>query len=92
MKLEMARFLKNREQMLYYLARENVVPVKAPPWAKYQFELRRNDKTKTGDPGRHITGRETTPDVIESLGIHDERSCKEVREYIKRLRKSIGYR
>ena len=48
MRLEMARFLKDREQMLHYLAQENVVPVKSPSWADHPFELRRNEKAKKG--------------------------------------------
>lgn len=92
MKLEMGRFVKDREQMLYYLARENIVPVKAPPWADHPFELRRNEKTKRGQIGRHVAGTETTPFVMDILGIHDERSCKEVREHIKQIRKALGYK
>ncbi len=92
MKLQMARFLSDREQMLHYLAQESVVPVKAPPWADYPFELRRYEKAERGQIGQHLIGKETTPLVIECLGIRDEKSCKEVREHIKRLRKSIGYR
>jgi hypothetical protein len=92
LKLEMGRFLKDREQMLHYLAQENVVPVKAPPWADHPFELRRNEKSKRGQIGQHIVGKETTPLVMECLGIRDENSCREVRERIKRLRKSFGYK
>lgn len=92
MRLEMARFLKHREQMLHYLARENVVPVKAPPWADYPFELRRNEKVKRGQIGQHLVGKETTPLVLELLGVRDETSCREVRELIKRLQKTYAYR
>jgi hypothetical protein len=92
MELEIGRFLKDRQQMLNYLAQQNVVPVKAPPWADHPFELRRNEKTKRGQPGQHIAGKETTAFLIECLGIRDERSCKEVRERIKRLRRSLGYK
>ena len=91
MKLEMARLLKNREQMLHYLAQQNVVPVKAPPWAEHPFELRRNEKTRRKQPGQHIVAPKTTPVVMEALGVRDERSCKEVRERIERLRKTYGY-
>jgi len=92
MKLDMARFLKDREQMLHYLARENIVPVKAPPWAVHQFELRRNERTGRGQIGRHVSGKETTALLIQLLGIHDEASCREVREHIKSLRTSFGYK
>jgi len=79
--LEFGRFLKDRQQMLYYLARQNIVPKKAPSWAGHPFMLR-----------PRIAGKETTALIIECLGIHDERSCKEVREHIKRLRRSLGYK
>lgn len=92
MKLEMARFLKNNEQMLHYLAQMNVVPVKAPQWADHPFELRRNEKVKRGQPGQHLVGKETTPLVMELLGVQDEKSCREVRECIKRLRQTYRYR
>jgi len=89
MKFEM---FKDKEQMLRYLAQENVVPVKAPPWADHPFELRRNEKVKRGQIGRHMLGKQTTPLIIELLGVRDEKSCKEVRERIKGLRKSLGYK
>lgn len=92
MKLEIARFLGNKEQLLHYLAQENIVPVKSPPWADHPFELRRNEKAKKGQLGQHLVGKETTPLVTEVLGVRDERSCKEIREHIKRLRKTYGYR
>lgn len=87
-----ARFLKDPEEMLRCLAWENIAPVKAPPWADHPFELRRNEKAKRSQLGQHIAGKETAPLVIELLGIRDERSCKEVRERIKHLRESLGYR
>ena len=92
MKLEIARFLRDREQLLNYLARENIVPVKAPPWAEHPFELRRSEKTIRGQIGQHLVGQKTTPVVMEVLGVRDERSCKEVRERIKQLQKTFGYR
>jgi hypothetical protein len=92
MKIEIARFLKDREQLLNYLARENIVPVKAPPWADHPFELRRREKTIRGQIGQHLVSQKTTPVVMEVLGVRDERSCKEVRERIKQLRKTFGYR
>lgn len=92
MKLEMARFLKDREQLLNYLAQQNVVPVKAPPWAEHEFELRRNEKTKKGQIGQHLISKGLTPFVMELLGVRDEKSCKEVRERVKRLRKSLEYK
>lgn len=92
MKLEIGRFLRNRELLLNYLAQENIVPVKAPPWAEYPFELRRREKTIRGQIGQHLVGQKTTPVVMEVLGVRDEKSCKEVREHIKRLRKTFSYR
>lgn len=92
MKLEMARFLKNKEQMLYYLARENVVPVKSPPWADHPFELRRNQKMKRGQIGQHLVGKEIIPLVMELLGVKDERSCREVRERIKHIRQQLRFK
>ena len=92
MKLEMARFLKDREQMLHYLAGENVVPVNAPPWAEYPFSLRRNEKVKKGQIGRRTVSRGIIPLVMELLGVRDETSCRDVRELIKRLRKTYAYR
>ena len=88
----MARFLKDRDQMLHYLAQENVVPVKAPPWADYPFELRRNEKVKRGQIGQHLVSKGTMPMVLELLGVRNETSCREVRELIKRLRKTYAYR
>ena len=92
MKIEMARYAKDPEQMLSYLARMNVVPVKAPSWADHPFELRRNEKTKMGLLGHHLVGRETTPIVIQLLGIHDKKSCDAVRNRIREIRKSMGYK
>ena len=91
MKLETARFLKDREQtlMLHYLARENIVPVKAPPWADHPFELRRNERGKRGQVGKHVYGKAATASIINVLGIRDESSCKEVREHIKHIRQSM---
>lgn len=91
MKLETARFLKDREQtlMLHYLARENIVPVKAPLWADHPFELRRNERRKRDQIGQHVAGKETTAFIINILCIHDESSCKEVRECIKHIRQSM---
>jgi hypothetical protein len=91
MKLEIARLLSNKEHLLSYLAKENIVPVKAPPWAAHRFELRRNEKMLKGLIGRHVTGRKTMPLILDALGVHDEKSCKEVREHIKHLRKIYGY-
>ncbi|GAG78494.1 unnamed protein product [marine sediment metagenome] len=87
MRLDMARFLKDKEQLVNYFARENIVPVKAPPWAKPRFELRRNTK----QPG-HLVSSNMLPVVLEALGVQDERSCKDVREHIKHLRKVYGYK
>jgi hypothetical protein len=86
----MARFLKDPEELLHYLARENIVPVKAPEWADHPFELRRNEKSKR-DPGGRLAGKETTALVLEILGVHDEKSCKATREQIKHLRRSMRY-
>ncbi len=86
MTLDMLGFLNNKEQLMHYLARENIVPVKAPPWADHSFELRRNEKTVRGQIGRHLLGKETTAFVLEHLGVGDEQSCKEVREHIKWIR------
>jgi len=61
MKLEIARFLKDREQLLSYLAQQNVAPVKAPPWAEHEFELRRNEKTRRGQIGQHVISKGLTP-------------------------------
>jgi len=90
--LEIARFLRNPKEMLQRLAQENVVPVKAPPWAKYPFELRRNEKRKRGQFGPHLAGKETTPLILECLGVRDDKSCKEMRERIKQIRKNLGLR
>lgn len=92
MKIEIARYAKDPEQILFYLARMNVVPVKAPPWADHPFELRRNEKTKMGLLGHHMVGKETTPIIIELLGIHDEKSCDAVRKRINKIRKSMKYK
>lgn len=89
MKLEMARFLRDEKQMLYYLAQANVVPVQSPSWAEYPFELRRNQKM---DTGRHIASPAMTSHIMELLGIHDKRSCEEVRERIKFIRQQVGYK
>ena len=92
MKLETARFLKDREQTLtlHYLARQNIVPVKAPLWADHPFELRRNERGKRGQIGQHVEGKETTAFIINDvLCIRDESSCKEVRECIKHIRQSM---
>lgn len=91
MKLDMARFMNDRDGMLHYLAKENVVPVKAPPWADHPFELRRNEKTLRGQIGKHLVGREMTPLVLELLGVRDEQSCKAVRKRIKQIRQHFGY-
>ena len=92
MELNMGKCMKNREMMLRYLASENVVPVKAPPWAKHPFELRRNEKTKKLQVGRHMVGTETTPEVLGLLGVSDYQSCKAVREHMKKIRKSMGFK
>jgi len=86
MKLEMARFLKDEKQLLYYLAQVNVVPVRSPPWAEYPFELRRNQKMKT----ERIASPAMTSHIMEFLGIRDKRSCEEVRERIKSIRRQLG--
>jgi len=91
MKLEMARFLKSREQTLYYLAHENIVPVKSPPWAEHPFGLRRNEKTKRGQIGQHLLGTKTTPLIMELLGIHDERSCRQVRQHIRLIQQEVRH-
>lgn len=87
----MARFPEDREQMLHYLARENIVPVNAPPWAAHPFDLRRNEKGKRGQVGQHVCGRETTALIIDGLCIRDDSSCKEVREHIKHIRQLMGH-
>lgn len=92
MRLEIARFLKDREQMLHYLAQQNVVPVKSPPWADYPFELRRNERVKRGQIGQHLVSQGMTPLVMEILGVRNETSCRGVREAIKCLRKTYGYK
>lgn len=91
MKLDVARFMGGPERMLHYLAKENVVPVKAPPWADYPFELRRNEKTKRVQVGTHFVSKGMTPLVLEVLGVRDERSCKAVRDRIKRIQQHSGY-
>lgn len=80
-----------RQEVLLSLARGNIVPVKAPPWARYPFALRRNDKTKKGERGRLI-GSGAADLILKELGVRDEESCRESRERIKRLRKSYGYK
>ena len=80
----------DRDWWIPRFAWEDMVPVKAPPWAKYPFELRRNQKTEKGQPGRHYAGRETTPEILKFLDIHDEESCRRVREQIKRRRRQLG--
>lgn len=92
MKIEMAGFFADIEQLLHFLARENTVPVKAPPWADHPFLLRRNAKKERNLPGRHMIGKETTPVIIERLGIHDNQSCERVRERIKQIRHCLGYK
>jgi hypothetical protein len=92
MRLEIARFLKDREQMLHYLAQQNVVPVKSPPWADCPFELRRNEKFKRGQVGQHLVSKGMAPLLMEILGVRDETSCRGIREVIKRLRKTYGYK
>jgi hypothetical protein len=82
----------NRNEWLEYLAKENIVPVIAPDWAKYPFELRRNEKTIKRQIGRHFIGKETTPQIIQLLGVSDEKSCKDIREYIISLRQIRNYR
>ena len=83
------------DQLIRDFAKSNVVPVKAPSWAKHRYELRRNNKAdKAGKytQGPHAFGREQTAAIIKVLGISDDRSCKAVREHIKRLRTSLGYK
>jgi len=63
MKLQKARFLDDPQGVLDYLARENIVPVKSPPWAKHPFMLRRNEKTK------NRPSRTMTPLIMEALSI-----------------------
>ena len=105
MELEMARHIKDRNEMLRFLASKNVVPVKAPPWADHPFELRRNDKTKRRNiykargqsvpnyyMGSHIATKGTIQIVLDLLGVHDESSCKQVRERIKHIRRTMGNR
>lgn len=87
MKLDMAGLLRDRERLLNYLAQENIVPVKAPIWADHPFELRRNEKTLRVQVGQRFIGKKTTPIILDILGVHDEKSCIEVRKYIKNLRK-----
>ena len=91
MRLDIARYLKNKEQMLHYLAQENVMSMKAPPWADHRFESRRNEKAKHGQIGQHLLGKETTALIIELLGIRDDRTCKELREDIQRERRDARY-
>ena len=88
MQLNMANFLRDPNRLIEYMARENIVPVKAPPWADYEFELRRNEKTLRNLPGRHLQGKETSQWVLRRLGVTDEESCKQVREQIKRLHRT----
>ena len=83
MRIDMAGILNNKEQMLHCLARENVVPVKAPSWSKYPFELRN---------GRHMFSQGLIPKVMELLGVHDQESCKEIRNRIKLIRQAAGYK
>ena len=83
---------EDRDWWIMRFAQEDMVPVKAPPWSKYPFELRRNQKTANRQPGRHYAGRETTPDILKFLGVHDEESCRRVREQIKRRRQELGLR
>ena len=87
MRLEMDRFLKDKEQLVNYFAQENIVPVKSPPWAEYPFELRRNEKTKRGQIGRQLLGTKTTPLIMEFLDIHDEQSCRRVRQHIRLIQR-----
>ncbi|MCD6297294.1 MAG: hypothetical protein J7M30_09080 [Deltaproteobacteria bacterium] len=91
MELEIARFLGNKDLLLNYFAQKSIVPVKSPPWADHPFGLRRNKKVKNREIGR-LAGKKTMLLIMQALGIRDERSCKEVREHIKRLRKSYGYK
>lgn len=77
---------RDREGILHYLAKENVVPVKAPSWADYSFELRRNEKTLRGQTGKHFISKEMTQLVLDFLGVRDEQSCKAVRDQIKWIR------
>lgn len=93
MELDLIQLIKdqNREGILHYLAEENIVPVKAPPWADYPFELRRNDKSLKGQVGKHFVGKETTQFILELLGVRDEQSCKVVRDQIKWIRQHFGY-
>jgi len=90
--VKMDLHFRDRQGVLLSLARENIVPVKAPPWARYPFELRRNGKTKKGDIGRLISPGAADLILKEKLGVRDDESCREVRELIKRLRKSYGYK
>lgn len=89
MNLNMANYMSDPQRLTGYMARENIVPVKAPPWAKHEFELRRNDKSARNLPGRHLLGKETAQVVLERLGVSDEASCREAREEIKRVRRQL---
>jgi len=80
------------DRLVRDFAEKNVVPVKAPPSAKHRYELRRNDKSGKDMQGPHAFGREETAAIIKCLGISDDRSCKAMREHIKSLRKSLGYK
>lgn len=77
-----------RDALIRYFARENIIPVKAPYWSKYPYILRRVEKRKRGMIGTHLTGNETTAELLKILVIYDDESCRKVREEIKRLRKS----
>jgi len=86
MELRMARFLNDREGMLDYLARANIVPVLTDPGAKQcSFELRR-DQGKEPAVSPAMAAR-----IINALGVIDENSCKGVGERIKDVRQSRGY-
>jgi hypothetical protein len=91
MELDIARFLNDKDSLLRYLARENIVPVKASEWSKYEYILRRNEKTEKRQIGTHFDGTETTASIIKALGVYDDKTCKQVGEQIKALRKSLNY-
>lgn len=91
MKLPLANILNDPEQVLQYLAKENVIPIKTPSWSDYPFVLRRREKARRKQIGQHIFGKETMQVILQVIGVKDTHSCKAVRERIKRIRLKMGY-
>jgi len=67
MKLTVGADPRDRNRLIEHLAKENIMPVKAPPWSKYPYTLRRIKKTEGGLIGTHFTGTETTAKLLEIL-------------------------